>query len=162
MNLQDLYKNIYEPYNFDLVDKKKESENNAYDAHTFALNGKKIVYRQAKITPTKTGLFVALWQRSSTKTAIPYSIHSDFDLVIIHCYEHGKTGQFIFNKKALEQKKIISTNKQTGKNGFRVYPSWSIPKNKQAEQTQKWQLNHFVETTQLSENIIEQIKKLLK
>ena len=40
---------------------------------------------------------------------------------------------------------IISTNKKDGKRAFRVYPKWDFPKNRQAEKTQKWQLENFYE-----------------
>ncbi len=56
-----------------------------------------------------------------------------------------KFGQFVFPKSILIKKGIISTTKKEGKRAFRVYPNWGIIKEKQAEQTQKWQLNYFYE-----------------
>lgn len=53
-------------------------------------------------------------------------------------------GQFIFPKSKLIEKGIISTNKKEGKRAFRVYPPWDTVINKQAERTQKWQLNYFL------------------
>lgn len=52
-------------------------------------------------------------------------------------------GQFVFPKSVLIKKGIISTNQREGKRAFRVYPSWDIQKSKQAERTQKWQLEYF-------------------
>ena len=56
-----------------------------------------------------------------------------------------KLGQFVFPESVLIKKGIISTAKKEGKRGFRVYPVWDIAKNKQAIQTQTWQLNYFYE-----------------
>lgn len=40
-----------------------EAESAEYGACRFALEGHSIVFRVAKITPTKTGQFVTLWKR---------------------------------------------------------------------------------------------------
>jgi hypothetical protein len=45
----------------------------------------------------------------------------------------------------LIKKGIISAAKKKGKRGFRVYPIWDETKNKQAQKTQKWQLDFFIE-----------------
>ncbi|MEG2603136.1 MAG: MepB family protein, partial [Carnobacterium sp.] len=39
------------------------------------------------------------------------------------------------------------------KRGFRVYPLWDQPDNPQAIQTQKWQLNYFLDLTQGSQQL---------
>ena len=51
----------------------------------------------------------------------------------------------MFTKKILLTNKILSdvNIKQGGKRGFRVYPTWSIPNNKQALATQTWQIEYF-------------------
>ena len=54
-------------------------------------------------------------------------------------------GQFVFPKAVLIKKGIISTDKKEGKRAFRVYPIWDNANNKQAERTQKWQLDYFYE-----------------
>ena len=54
-------------------------------------------------------------------------------------------GQFVFPKKELISKGIISTSIKVGKRGFRVYPVWDKPLNKQAIKTQDWQLKYFFE-----------------
>ena len=41
--------------------------------------------------------------------------------------------------------KILSVNGQGGKRGFRVYPKWDLPENKQAKQTQSWQVSYFTD-----------------
>ena len=42
-------------------------------------------------------------------------------------------------------KSILSKPGKEGKRGFRVYPDWDKVENKQAEKTQKWQLEFFLE-----------------
>ena len=42
-------------------------------------------------------------------------------------------------------KPMIEGMKKEGKRGFRVYPNWDTVGSKQAEATQKWQLNYFYE-----------------
>jgi len=54
-------------------------------------------------------------------------------------------GQFVFPKSVLIKKGIISTDKKDGKRAFRVYPNWDNANSKQAERTQKWQLEFFYE-----------------
>lgn len=49
-------------------------------------------------------------------------------------------------KSELVNKAIISTNRKGGKKGFRVYQKWDKAQNKQAEKTQKWHLNYFIES----------------
>jgi hypothetical protein len=51
----------------------------------------------------------------------------------------------VFPKSELINKGFITSEKQDGKRGFRVYPIWDKTLNKQAEKTQKWQLNYFYE-----------------
>ena len=55
---------------------------------------------------------------------------------------------------------IISSDKKEGKRGFRVYPIWEIAINKQAIQTQKWQLNYFVKANSDEELDLNLINKL--
>ena len=56
-----------------------------------------------------------------------------------------KLGQFIFPKELLAKNKIITHNGSDGKRGIRVYPPWDITSSKQAEKTQTWQLNYFIQ-----------------
>ena len=48
--------------------------------------------------------------------------------------------------KILEEKGYLQSQSKKGKLGFRVYPSWDKTENKQAQRTQNWQLNYFIET----------------
>ena len=55
-------------------------------------------------------------------------------------------GLFIFPKSILITKEIVSDKKE-GKRAIRVYPPWDITTSKQAQKTQKWQLDYFLEIT---------------
>ena len=70
-----------------------------------------------------------------------------------------KVGQFVvFPKSILITKEIVITEKKDGKRGFRVYPVWTTPTNKQAEKTQQWQLDYFYEIGESTD--FEKVKKL--
>ncbi|CDG98435.1 conserved hypothetical protein [Xenorhabdus bovienii str. puntauvense] len=48
----------------------QEKESHEYSAMRFGINGKAIVFRQAKTTPNKMGQFVTLWKRSTPDSEI--------------------------------------------------------------------------------------------
>ena len=99
----------------------------------------------AKITPTKVGQFVTLWKRIGNGPIQPYAMEDLIELFIIAAAKDNKFGLFIFPKSVLYKHGIIATNSQGGKLALRVYPSWDITTNKQAQKTQAWQLEHFLE-----------------
>jgi hypothetical protein len=99
----------------------------------------------AKITPTKIGQFVTFWKRSEKGPIEPYAVSDAIDFFIINTKSNDKFGQFIFPKSVLSQQGIISTNLKEGKRGIRVSPPWDLTISKQAQKTQKWQLEYFLE-----------------
>ncbi|ESU20045.1 protein of unknown function UCP032285 [Flavobacterium cauense R2A-7] len=119
-------------------------ESAEYDACRFQLNGLKIVFRSAKTTPTKIGQFVTLWKRKQAGPIQPYEVSDDFDLVVINAKTDTHFGQFVFPKAVLAQRGIITSEGKEGKRGFRVYPPWDTTINKQAQTSQKWQLDYFL------------------
>ncbi|MBM9546076.1 MepB family protein [Leptospira sp. 201903074] len=123
-----------------------ELESAEYDACHFQIQKKNIRFRKAKITPTKIGQFVTLWKRSKAGPIEPFNIKDDIDLYIIATNNKDRIGYFLFTKQILNEKGILS-GKHEGKRGFRVYPSWDKPNNKQAVTTQNWQLPFFIETS---------------
>ncbi len=139
---------IYDQCEFNFSEIKIEKEGTAYEACSFQLNSKSIIYRVAKITPTKIGQFVSIWKRNATGQTEPYHSNDDFDFMIISTRSKGLFGQFIFPKSILLEKGIISSDTKQGKRGIRVYPTWDIALNKQAKETQLWQRSYFVEITQ--------------
>ena len=136
---------IYVPAGFECTTPIAEHESAEYGAYSFLLNKRTVLFRVAKITPTKMGQFVTLWKRSKDGPIEPFSVFDDIDYVIICAREGDLFGQFIFPKTVLMDKGVFSTQAKEGKRAIRVYPPWSAANNKQAQQTQKWQLNYFLD-----------------
>ncbi len=128
----------------EMTDLKVEDESTEYGACRFKLNGISIIYRAAKITPTKVGQFVTIWKRNEQGITEPFHSADDMDAVIISVRNGENFGQFIFPKTVLVEKGIISTNNKEGKRGIRVYAPWDKAINKQAIETQSWQTNYFI------------------
>lgn len=122
-----------------------EKESSDYNAAHFKLGEKHIVFRSAKITPKKNGLFVTLWKRNKSGITIPFHENDRFDIVIIEVRKVNRIGYFVFEKDVLIEKGIISSKKKVGKRGFRIYPPWEIPSSRQATVSQNWQVEHFFE-----------------
>ena len=144
-NLNIIKSKIYDKCELKIFDFKIETESTEYDACQFELNGKKIICRSSKITPKKVGQFVTFWKRNEKGITEPFSETDQIDFYVINVKTENNFGQFVFPKSELINKGIITTNKKDGKRGFRVYPKWNKTTNKQAEKTQKWQLNYFYE-----------------
>lgn len=138
---------VYDCFDFDCSQPQQESESIDYSAYRFYLNEKFICYREAKITPTKTGQFVTLWKRSRSGTIEPFDFSDLIDFVFISVRKDDHFGQFIFPKAVLLEKGIFSTETKEGKRATRVYPPWDETDNKQAQKTQKWQLEYYFEIT---------------
>lgn len=89
-----------------------------------------------------------------------FSYEKATDLLVINTFTStNRFGQFIFPKEILLKQKILKTATTKGKMAIRVYPIWDKPTSKQAMETQKWQLEYFVETNDAN-NLPRQ--KLLK
>lgn len=124
---------------------KIHTEASEYEGCEYILDEKKFIHRKAKITPKKIGQFVTLWKRDNRGATCPYHEDDLIDFVVIICEKGDSIGHFLFPKNILVERKIISS-KNEGKRGFRVYPTWDKPENKQAIQTQKWQITYFKTT----------------
>lgn len=135
---------VYDACEFDCTDSTPEAESAEYGALTLKINGISVRYRDAKITPTKTGLFVTLWKRVNHGPIEPFNLSDDTDLIIVSTRNGSHFGQFIFPKYLLHEKGIIAGNGKAGKRAFRVYPPWSITNNLQAKKTQQWQVAYFI------------------
>jgi hypothetical protein len=138
---------FYDSLSFPISKLNIELEGLEYDACQFELNEKKVIYRRAKVTPKKQGLFVTFWKRNEQKITTPFSETDKIDFYVIHVKTETQKGQFVFPKDVLIAKGIISTPAKDGKRGFRVYPKWDSVLNKQAIKTQVWQLKYFYEIT---------------
>lgn len=136
---------IYDAFGYECTPPIPEKESTEYGAYDFEINNLSIKFRVAKITPTKIGQFVTLWKRIEKGPIQPFDITDSIDLFVITTRKDNHFGQFIFPKSVLCEQGIISTNTKEGKRAIRVYPPWDKTTNKQAQKTQKWQLDFFLE-----------------
>jgi len=144
-NLNQIKTEVYDKCALEISDFKLETEGREYDACQLELNGRNIISRNAKITPKKVGQFVTFWKRKGNGPIEPFNETDRIDFYVVNVRTENEFGQFVIPKSVLIKKGIISTEKKKGKRAFRVYPNWDIAKNKQAERTQKWQLDYFYE-----------------
>ncbi|WP_211172631.1 MepB family protein [Chitinophaga sp. Ak27] len=135
---------VYDKCGFDFDGLIAEDESQEYGACTFRLNKLKIKFRISKITPTKTGQFVAIWKRNQEGVTQPFDLTDEIDFIIISSQNGDNFGQFIFPKSVLLDKGILTGNGKKGKRGIRVYPPWDTVANKQAKKTQDWQIKYFL------------------
>ncbi|MGX1377083.1 hypothetical protein RKD56_004201 [Priestia megaterium] len=143
--------NFYEPNHFVIKAIREEAQNSDYGAGTFQLNSKSVRFRVAKTTPNKVGQFVSFWQKDATYKNQAFSYVKATDLLVINTFTStNRFGQFIFPKEVLLKQKILKAETTKGKMAIRVYPIWDKPASKQAMETQKWQLEYFVEPNNLS------------
>ena len=124
---------------------QREHESGAYGACRLELEGRVVVFRVARTTPTKIGQFVTLWKRPAPGAPIaPLDSGDGIDLVIVSANDATHCGQFVFNRETLLEYGVMSRDGQGGKRAMRVYPPWSKPVAKDAIKTQQWQLRYFV------------------
>lgn len=139
----------------------QEQECKEYFGCNFQLNFSQIKFRKAKVTPTKIGQFVTLWKRNSiSKETDPFTSEDPSDFYLILTETSENFGFFLFTKDILIKNQILSTNLKDGKRGFRVYPNWDIPQNKQATKTQNWQTQFFIDFA--DENYVHMFESILK
>lgn len=148
---------LFDICNFEISQPVLEAESSEYGACSFVLNNLNILFRSAKITPTKTGQFVTLWKRTKQGPIQPFDSTDPIDLFIISTRKDDHFGLFIFPKLILITKEIVSDKKE-GKRAMRVYPPWDITTSKQAQKTQKWQLDYFIEIPQNPKGDWNQVK----
>nr|WP_317041489.1 MepB family protein [Chryseobacterium contaminans] len=77
-------------------------------------------------------------------------------------FKDDLSGIFVFPKQILAEKGVLSHGKKTGKRGIRVYPSWDKAESKQAQKTQAWQTQYFLEFSKDQEEALQRAKLLLK
>lgn len=161
-NLKQIKELVYDKCGFILTNYKANTESAEYEACSFNLNENKIIFRSSKITPLKTGQFVAIWKRNANGTTEPLDVLDDFDFLIITTKTNNNFGQFIFPKSVLVNKGIITHNNKTGKRGIRVYPPWDKTENKQSVKTQNWQIKFFISMNMDNFKEIDLVKTLFK
>jgi hypothetical protein len=137
---------VYNVCGFDCSQPLLEAQNAEYGAYLFHLNSLSIRFRVAKITPTKVGQFVTLWHRIGDGSIQPYDISDPVDFYVISTRNGNNFGQFVFPKQVLFNQNIVSNQGEGGKRAIRVYPPWDKTTSQQAQKTQKWQLDYFLDS----------------
>ncbi|MDR7129721.1 hypothetical protein J2X69_002066 [Algoriphagus sp. 4150] len=160
-HIQAIQELLYDKCGISLTNLKPNPESEAYGACSFELNGHRIQHRVSKITPTKTGQFVAIWKRNKNGITEPFDVTDDLDFIIITSKNGDHFGQFIFPASILADKGIVTRNGKQGKRGIRVYPPWDSPTNKQAEKTQSWQTDYFLTIGGDNSTDLDRLKYLL-
>lgn len=153
---------LYAPCGLTLHNFVIQKESAEYSAASYNLDEHKILFRQAKITPTKPGQFVTIWKRNSAGTTVPYDMKDPIDYFVIGINENNRFGQFIFPKLVLQQNGYVSTNEIGGKRAIRVYPPWATNLNAQACKTQKWQAPYFFEISPKNTPEIARLASLMR
>ena len=136
---------VYDKIGILAQDIKIENESTDYGAAEFIIENQSIKFRVAKITPTKIGQFVTFWKRIGNGAIQPYDYNDSFDLLIVTVRDANQFGQFIFPKKVLYEKGVLSYGNKEGKRAIRVYPPWDKTDSLQARKTQAWQLKWFIQ-----------------
>lgn len=159
--LNRIQDSVFTTLNLHISDLEADLECEEYFGYNFLLNHLKVKFRKAKITPTKNGQFVTLWRRNSEKKTEPFNVSDDFDFYIIATEQNSQSGFFIFSKRILVAKNILTTLQKEGKRGFRVYTNWDEPESKQAEKTKNWQTQFFIDITTNNATDFEALKNIL-
>ena len=137
---------IYHPNDLKIHDIQEEKQNAEYGAGVFQLSSKTVRFRVAKVTPTKTGQFVAFWEKDVHDKNQPFSYDEAPDLLVVTTFrDKSGFGQFVFPKHILLKQNVLKSDSVKGKMGMRVYPRWDHPTSKEALKTQQWQLPYFIE-----------------
>jgi hypothetical protein len=136
---------VYTPCKLTHSQLTMEPESAEYGAGTFTLENFAVRFRVAKTTPIKIGQFVTLWKRIGNNPIQPYDISDNVDFFVVSTRKDNHFGQFVFPKSVLCEQGVMSVKVKGGKLAIRVYPPWDKTLNRQAQKTQQWQLEYFLE-----------------
>ena len=136
---------VYNPSHFACSALRREAESADYGAYEFELNERRIKFRVAKITPTKIGQFVTLWKRIEKGPIQPFDLSDPVDYFVVSTRNAENFGQFVFPTSVLREHDIVSKNGEGGKRAIRVYPPWDQTVSPQAQKSQRWQLDYFLD-----------------
>ncbi|NQD42661.1 metallopeptidase [Glutamicibacter halophytocola] len=120
-----------------------DEQQSDYQAGVAEIDGQLWRIRTARITPTKSGGFVAIWKRDNTGTTAPYEFDERLHGVLVFIEEGKNFGVFRFAQQHLERLGVFASTSSPGKRGFRIYPSWTTGLKGQAKKSQESQLPAF-------------------
>ena len=185
-DLESLLVKMFVPSGYQITKKVELDpvpESSKYEALSFSLNNRRIVYRKGKVTSHRPGAFLALWNRPLLEDAngikpIPLT-SNELDYLFIQVESHSnileelelgsQDGMFIFPVSVLIEKGIVSSSKSKGKTGFRVFPPWSQDRgivgtkvfSESGKKTQRWQIPFFLEIDEKGLIDSSELNKLL-
>lgn len=162
MNLKTIEEQLFHPLGLSCSNIEEDLECREYSGFNFNLNEQNFKFRISKITPTKTGQFVTIWKRNEKGETTPFDATDNIDFYLVASFKDSLSGIFIFPKQILAEKEVLSNGKKTGKRGIRVYPTWDKTESKQAQKTQAWQTQYFLEFSKDQEEALQRAKLLLK
>ena len=153
----------YAPCGYSVEQLQPELESADYAACTLLLNGLRVQYRVAKNTPTKVGQFVTLWKRVGRGPIQPFDVGDPVDVFVVSTRSGARLGQFVFPKAVLVAQGVVAGADRPGhgKRALRVYPPWATTTSIQAQNTQAWQLQYFVEMSEGRAVDLVRVKALL-
>lgn len=139
-------RDVYEPAGMVVTDgARRETESSEYGACRLRLDGREVVFRVAKTTPTKLGQFVTMWKRATPESEIaPLDVSDGIAFVVVSVFDATRRGQFVFNQRVLADEGVMSRGSAGGKRAIRVYPPWVTLTAKEAIRTQRWQVTRFL------------------
>lgn len=120
-----------------------EDQNKAYGGCVVRVDDVLHRIRIAKITPRKSGQFVAIWQKDQMNKNEPFDVSASPAFLTVFVFSGDMSGAFMFPKEVLKKKGIYRSDGSCGKMAFRLYPPWDVPTSKQAVRTQAWQCSYF-------------------
>lgn len=120
-----------------------EDQNGDYESGTVVLGTKTWRIRTARITPKKSGAFVAVWCRDEQGDTRPFDSSESISGLLVFVREEQHFGVFRFSTDMLERMGVTRSERHPGKRGFRVYPSWSSGLNRHAQKAQRDQVSVF-------------------
>ncbi len=120
-----------------------EEESSEYESGPVRLGGELWRIRTARVTPTKPGAFVAVWERGEDGATRPFAADDPAASLLVLVAEGERFGAFRFTAPLLAEFGVTRLATVPGKRGFRVYPSWSTGLNAQAARTQRLQAPAF-------------------
>lgn len=121
-----------------------EEQNGEYESGLVRIDSQLWRTRTARVTPTKPGAFVAVWQRDELGDTQPFESSGEVAGLLVFVQDGELFGVFRFTSAHLESLGVTSSAAHPGKRGFRLYPSWCTGLNPQAKRTQAAQAAAFV------------------
>lgn len=103
---------------------------------------------------------MTLWKRLGNSPIQPYDMDDSIDFFVICARKENHFGQFVFPKFALLKHDVISIKGKGGKRAIRVYPPWEKSLNRQAQKTQNWQIEYFLNISKDNSIDYNRVKKL--